>query len=235
MAGDTSQLRKKAGESAVEFVKDGMVIGVGTGRTNGHFIDCLGERFQRGDLKNISAVPTSESSAARLRTYGIPIVRLVDHPTLDLAIDGADEVDPDLNLIKGLGRALLREKVVEVHALKFLVVVDESKLVQRLGTSCPLPVEILPFQAESHVRWLGSICSRSELLLALNGSPIVTDNGNFLAHCWFDGGIPNPYELDHLLNQRPGILEHGLFLDMATTVLVAGMNQTRLLERQNGR
>jgi len=235
MSGEKTLLRKKAGESAVEFVKDGMVIGVGTGRTNGHFIDCLGQKFQQGELKNISAIPTSESSSARLRSYGIPIIRLIDHPILDLAVDGADEVDPDLNMIKGLGRALLREKVVAVHALKFLVVVDESKLVQRLGIACPLPVEILPFQAESHVQWLGSIASRAELLCALNGLPIVTDNGNYLAHCWFDGGISNPYELDHLLNKRPGILEHGLFLDMATHVLVAGEHETRILERQNGR
>ncbi len=228
---DVNRLRRSAGENAVEYVRDGMILGVGTGRTNGFFIDGLGELYQKGELKHIRAVPTSESSAEKLRGYGIPIARLVDYPVLDLAVDGADEVDPDFNLIKGLGRALLREKVVEIHAREFLVIIDESKLVPQLGTICPLPVEILQFQLERHIQWLGTISSRAELLLESNGEPVVTDNGNFIVHCWFEGGIPDVFLLNETLNQRPGILEHGLFLKMATRVLVAGQTGIRIMER----
>jgi ribose 5-phosphate isomerase A len=152
-------------------------------------------------------------------------------PHLDLAVDGADEVDPSLNLIKGLGRALLREKVVEIHAERFIVIVDESKLVPRLGSRGPLPVEILPFEAEVHVRWLNSLGCKAELWRDDNGSPVVTDNGLFMARCWFEGGIPDPYVLAELLSKRPGIIEHGLFLDMADMVVVAGKQGIRILER----
>jgi len=226
-------LRQQAGEHAISLVRDGMFLGVGTGRTVSFFIDCLGKKYQAGELKDIRAVPTSEQSAAKLRSYSIPIVSLVETPALDLAIDSADEVDPDLNLIKGLGRALLREKVVEIHAQKLVIAVDESKLVRRLGESSPLPIEILPFEAPSHVRWLNSLDCRAELWLEADGSPALTDNGNYLARAWFEGGIPDVYELNRVLNNRPGILEHGLFLDMASQVIIAGEDGIRTLERQH--
>jgi len=230
---DLTWLRKMAGENAVRYVKDGMTLGVGSGRTNGYFIDRLGELYQLGEITDIRAVPTSESTGARLRFYGIPIVNLVDFPKLDLAVDGADEVDPEFNLIKGLGRALMREKIVEIHAKELLIIVDESKLVDRLGTHVPLPVEILQFQAESHIQWLGGISDRAELLLEADGKPVVTDNGNFLVHCWFHKGIPDASALNDLLNKRPGILEHGLFLQMATRILVAEQTGVRILEKKN--
>ena len=130
-------LRQAAAACAIEFVRDGMVLGIGTGRTTRCFIDLLGDKVQKKEIGDILAVPTSEASAARLRELGVPLTSLVDHPELDLAVDGADEVDPDLNLIKGLGRALLREKVVEIHARQFIVVVEENKLVKRLGSHWP--------------------------------------------------------------------------------------------------
>jgi ribose 5-phosphate isomerase A len=227
-------LRQKAGENAVRFVQDGMVLGVGSGRTTGYFIDCLGKKFQQGELRNILAIPTSVESGHKLRQYGVPITNLSIHPDIDLAVDGADEVDPDLNLIKGLGRALMREKVVEIHARQLLVIVDETKLVPRLGSICPLPVEILVFEAQSHVAWLNTLDCRAELWLEEDGSPIVTDNGNYLARLWFEEGIRDLEQLDQTLNQRPGILEHGLFLHMATRVLVAGQEGIRILERKDG-
>jgi ribose 5-phosphate isomerase A len=152
-------------------------------------------------------------------------------PVLDLAVDGADEVDPALNLIKGLGRALLREKVVEINARTFLVIVEEKKIVPRLGSLGPLPVEILPFEAETHVLWLNSLGARAELWLEADGRPIVTDNGNYLARCWFEAGIEDPAALAERLAQRPGILEHGLFIGMAHRVIAASAAGVRVIER----
>jgi ribose 5-phosphate isomerase A len=229
----TVDLRKAAAACAIEFVRDGMVLGIGTGRTTRCFIDLLGEKYQKKEIGDILAVPTSEASAARLREFGVPLTSLVDHPELDLAVDGADEVDPDLNLIKGLGRALLREKVVEIHAGQFIVIVEQDKLVNRLASHCPLPVEILPFEALAHVYWLKSLAKRAELWLEADGSPIVTDNGNYLARCWFKDGISDVYALAQELDHRPGILEHGLFLDMASRVIVASPAGNRIMERKN--
>jgi ribose 5-phosphate isomerase A len=225
-------LKELAALQALDFVSSGMVLGLGSGSTIAYFIDLLGERLQTGGLQDILGVATSEESAARARALGIPLTTLAQHPALDLAIDGADEVDPALNLIKGLGRALLREKIVEIHALRFLVIVDESKLVSALGSKCPLPVEIVPFEAEVHVRWLNTLGCRAELWLEEDGSPVVSDNGNYLVCCWFEPAIPDPYALAHRLADRPGIVEHGLFLDMASDVVVAGSDGVRVLERK---
>ena len=229
-------LKIQAARRAMELVQDGMTIGLGSGSTSTFFVDLLGEKLRSGDLRRLRAVSTSEATAQRARSWGIPIIPLSSAnsggmPHLNLAVDGADEVDPDLNLIKGLGRALLREKVVEIHAERFIVIVDESKLVARLGTRGPLPVEIIPFEADVHVRWLNSLGCRAELWREDNGAPVVTDNGLFMARCWFEGGIPDPYVLARQLSQRPGIVEHGLFLDMANLVVVAGEQEIRVLEK----
>lgn len=223
-------LKQQAASRALAYVRSGMILGLGTGSTTTYFVEMLGERLQRGELRDIAGLPTSERTAARARAVGIPLTTLADHPRLDLAVDGADEVDPALNLIKGLGRALVREKIVEIHADCFLVVGDESKLVSRLGRG-PLPVEIVPFGAEAHVRWLNTLGCRAELWREADDSPVVTDNGNYLARCWFPAGIADPYALARLLADRPGIVEHGLFLDMASAVIVAGSEGIRVLER----
>jgi len=217
-------LKAQAAKAALEYVRDGMVLGLGTGSTTEYFIDFLGELLKSGELKDILAVPTSQKTADMMQRLGIAQTSLSIHRKLDLAVDGADEVDGELNLIKGLGKALLREKIVEIHAERFVVIVDESKLVSRLGSKGPLPVEIVQFESDAHVRWLGTLGCRAELWLERDGSPIVTDNGNYLARCWFDrkGGIMDIYELAQQLDKRPGIVEHGLFLDMASEVIVAG-------------
>jgi ribose 5-phosphate isomerase A len=224
-------LKQQAASHALTCVRSGMVLGLGTGSTTACFVDLLGEKLQSGELQDIVGVPTSEETATRARALGIPLATLADHSRLHLAVDGADEVDPALNLIKGLGRALLREKIVEVHAERLLIVVDESKIVPRLGVRGPLPAEIVPFGAAAHVRWLNTLGCRAELWRQTDGAPVETDNGNYLARCWFSDGIADAYALARALADRPGIVEHGLFLDMADAVVVAGPEGIRTLER----
>jgi ribose 5-phosphate isomerase A len=233
------ELKKQAAQKALEFVQDGMVIGLGSGSTAYHFVEMLGEKLRSGGLHTILAAPTSEATASQARRLGIPLTTISRHEILDLAIDGADEVDPQLDLIKGLGKALLREKMIEIQARQFIVIVDESKLVERLGTRDALPVEITPFEWEASLRWLNSLGCTADLWRQEDGEPWVTDNGNYLARCWFDGkkpgspliGIPDAYELARRLADRPGIVEHGLFLGMATHVIIAEPDGCRIMER----
>lgn len=224
-------LKEQAARFALNYVRDGMVLGLGTGSTTAHFIDMLGERIRAGMLCDVVAVPTSEATANRARALGIRLSSLAEHAQLDLAVDGADEVDGHLNVIKGLGRALLREKIVEIHAVRLVIAVDESKLVERLGSHVPLPVEVVPFGIEAHVRWLTTLGCRPELRHEADGSIIVTDNGNYLVNCWFQAGIADPHALACTLAERPGIAEHGLFLDMVTDVVVATSGGIRVLAR----
>lgn len=226
--------KQKAALKALEFVQDNMILGLGSGSTTAIFIDLLGDQIQKGALRNIQGVPTSEATAVQARRLGIVLTTLVEHPHLDLAVDGADEVDPALNLIKGLGRAALREKIVEMHASRFVVIVDESKIVARLGTRGALPVEIVQFEAELHVRWLNTLGCRAEMWLEEDGSRVVTDNGNYLVRCWFEQGIADAYTLARALADYPGVVGHGLFLDMATAVIVAGAHAIRILNRGKG-
>jgi ribose 5-phosphate isomerase A len=229
-------LKKQAALQALQYVEDGMLLGLGSGSTTAYFIDLLGEKLKAGELYGITGVPTSEETLRQARESGIPVTSLSETfrgsgpPSLDLAVDGADEIDPKLNLIKGLGRALLREKVIEMHARRFVVIADESKVVEQLGRG-PLPVEILPFEHLVQVRWLSSLGCRAELWLEADRSPVLTDNGNYLARCWFESGIPDPYALARTLTDRPGVVEHGLFLDMASLAVVAGPGGIQIMER----
>jgi len=224
-------LKQQAAHRALDYLREGMVVGLGTGTTTNYFIEFLGERIRSGGLRDLLGVPTSQACAQLALSQGIPLTTLADHPHLDLAVDGADEVDPSLNLIKGMGLALLREKIIETHARLFLVIVDETKLVPRLGTHSPLPVEIVPFEAAEHVRWLNSLDCRAEMWYEKDGSPTVTDNGNYYVSCQFMDGISDPHPLACKLAMHPGIVEHGLFLDMTVQVVVAGMEGVRILER----
>lgn len=232
-------LKQTAARYALKYVRDGMILGLGSGSTTAYFVDMLGEKIKSGALRNIQGIPTSETTAHQARELGIPLTTLTERgrtspvPRFDLAIDGADEVDAHLNLIKGLGKALLREKIVEIHSDQFVVIVDESKLSPKLGTKAPLPVEIVRFEAETHVRWLNTLSSQAELWKDEVGAPFVTDNGNYLVRCWFEDGIADIYHLAKKLAERPGIVEHGLFLDMASKVIVAGAQGIRVLEREN--
>jgi ribose 5-phosphate isomerase A len=230
-------LKLLAAQRALEFIQSGMVLGLGTGSTTAYFIDLLGEQLRSGMLCNVLGVPTSEKTANHARSLGIPLTNLAEAVKLgrtpgllDLVVDGADEVDPQLNLIKGLGKALLREKIVEIHTQNLIVIVDDSKMVPRLGSSVPLPVEILSFEVEVTINWLNSLGCRSELWVEDNGFPMVTDNGNHLALCRFAEGISDPHGLAHKLAERPGIIEHGLFLDMASQVIVASSDSVRVLK-----
>ncbi len=221
-------LKELSARHALTYVRSGMVLGLGTGSTHACFLELLGEQVRTGALTGIVGVPTSEATAERARALGIPLATLADHARLDLVVDGADEVDGDLNLIKGLGRAMLREKIVEIHADRFVVVVDESKLVRRLGRG-PFPVDVVPFGLEAQLRWLNTLGCRAELWLEEDGSPVITDDGNYMVLCHFSEGIADPYALARELAGRPGIAEHGLFLDMATDVIVAGRDGIRVL------
>ncbi len=223
-------LKAQAAVAALDYVQSGMTIGLGTGSTTSYFVDLLGQKLKTGELKDICGVPTSEKTASRARAWKIPLVSLDEVSVLDLVVDGADEVDPNLDLIKGLGRALLREKIVESHTRQFIVVVDESKLVAKLGTKGPLPVEITSYAAKAHIRWLNTLGCRAELWLEADGTPAMTDNGNYLAKCWFENGIPDVLDLAEKLAWRAGIVEHGLFLGMASLVIVAGQEGIRKLE-----
>jgi ribose 5-phosphate isomerase A len=227
-------LKKQAARQALSYVQDGMVLGLGTGSTTKYFIEMLGEKIRSGDLAGVRGVPTSNGSASLAEELGIPLTTLAEiapEKSLDLAVDGADEIDPQLNLIKGLGRALLREKIIESHAETLLIIADESKLVDQLGRG-PLPIEIVRFEAEIQVSWLNSQGARAELWLEEGGEPVVTDNGNYLVRCWYPQGISNPYDLARLLAERPGIVEHGLFLDMADLVIIATGDGIQLKERK---
>ena len=225
-------LKQVAAARALEYVESGMRLGLGTGSTTAYFVDLLGKKLQNGELSDIVGAPTSERTAEQARKLNIPLTTLSRTPRLDLAVDGADEVDPQLNLIKGLGRALLREKIIEAHARRFVVIVDESKLVSKLGEHAPLPVEIVPFEAAAHVAWLNTLPGcRAELWLEDNGAPVVTDNGNYLVRCYFGQGIDDPQSLARALSERPGIVEHGLFLNMANAVVVAAENGARVMTK----
>ena len=221
-------LKEQAAAEALKYVKSGMVLGLGTGSTVKFFTEMLGAEIAAGSLRDIIAVPTSDATAELARGLGIALSTVDEHDVLDLAVDGADEVDPKLNLIKGLGKALLREKIVESHAKHFIVVVDESKLVEKLGTHGPLPVEITQFGAAAHVRFLNTLGCTAELWLE-NGTPAITDNGNYLARCTFAHGIDDVHVLASELAQWPGVVGHGLFLNMAQTVIVGGAAGVRVL------
>lgn len=222
--------KEQAGREALKYIQSGMVVGLGTGSTVKFFIEALAEELKAGRLKNIVGVPTSKATAELAESLHIALAGVEDYDFLHVAVDGADEVDPQFNLIKGLGKALLREKIVEVRAKQFVVVVDESKMVQKLGKG-PLPVEITQFGAQAHVKWLSTLGCKAELWLNEDGSPATTDNGNYLARCTFENGIEDVHALARQLSDRPGIVEHGLFLDMANVVIVGGEQGVKVLQK----
>src|SRR5579883_1190042 len=185
--------KQLAGEEAVKYIEDGMVIGIGTGTTAAYMVRALARRIQEG-LRIIGAVPTSEATAALARSLGVPLTDLDTHPELDLAIDGADEIDPQLNLIKGGGGALLREKIVESAARRFIVIGDSSKLVPRLGVHFALPVEVVPFALSPVRRQLEALGASAQPRLR-EGQLYVTDNQNYILDCRFPAGIADPASL----------------------------------------
>ncbi len=217
---NTEVLKQEAAECAVEYVESGMILGLGSGSTVFYALRRLGQLIGEGDLQDIVGVPTSEGTARRAREFGIPLTTLDDHPNLDLTIDGADEVDPDFNVVKGLGGALLREKIIASVSDRLVIVVDDTKLVEQLGTHAPLSVEIIPFGWRIQKTYLEALGATPILRCTEAGAPFVTDGGHYILDSEF-AGIDDPYALATRLNAQPGIVEHGLFLDMVDTVIVA--------------
>jgi ribose 5-phosphate isomerase A len=222
MTNDTTTYKQLVGTAATELIEDGMTIGLGTGSTAAFLVRALGERLRKG-LHIAGAVPTSQETAQLAGGLGIPLVSLESHPTLDLAIDGADEIDPQLNLIKGGGGALLREKIVATAARQFVVIADASKLVPRLGTRAALPVEVVPF-ALSPVRHRLEILGANVQQRMHENRPFMTDNQNYILDCSFPGGIADPIALQTQIRAIVGVVEHGLFLGITSRALVAGPN-----------
>ncbi|MEZ4643090.1 MAG: ribose-5-phosphate isomerase RpiA [Chloroflexota bacterium] len=221
-------LKRQAAETAVSAIQSGMVVGLGTGSTAVHAVRAIGALLQNGRLHNIVAIPTSEATAQEAKRLGIPLTTLAEHPQIDVGIDGADEISPTLDLIKGLGGALLREKIVTIATRHFIVIADDSKKVVRLGTRAPVPVEVIPFAQKPVHDYLASLGARPVLRLQ-DGHPFITDEGNVILDCHFDGGIDDPMQLGQRIKQRPGVVEHGLFLGMAQTAVVASDSGVEIL------
>ncbi|HZS78070.1 MAG TPA: ribose-5-phosphate isomerase RpiA [Ktedonobacteraceae bacterium] len=220
--------KQLAGEEAVKYIEDGMVIGIGTGTTAAYMVRALARRIQEG-LRIIGAVPTSEATAALARSLGVPLTDLDTHPELDLAIDGADEIDPQLNLIKGGGGALLREKIVESAARRFIVIADRTKLVQKLGLTVPLPVETVPFAATPVRRQLEKLGARVQLRMH-DQQPFRTDNGNIILDCFFADGISDPPTLQTSIRSIVGVVETGLFLHMTKRAIIGDEQGVQVLQ-----
>ena len=220
-------LKRAAAAAAVELVCDGMLLGLGTGSTADHALELLGDRVAEGLA--ITGMPTSERTATRARELGIPLQQFEPGLRLDLAIDGADEVSPQLDLIKGLGGALLREKQVESCAERLVIIIDDSKLVERLGRG-PLPVEVATEEADATLAALRALGCETELRREA-GAVFVTDNGNWIAHLRFADGIPDPAALDARLQALPGVIDTGLFLGMADIVYSASPAGVKRLKR----
>src|SRR5437762_3821045 len=224
---DVDVLKRNAAEAALKYVKPGMVLGLGTGSTARHFLEGLSRLIGSG--MEVKAVPTSFATAEAAKRLGIPLTSLEEHVRLDLCVDGADEVDPKLDLIKGLGGALFREKIVAAAAQQFVVIVDESKLVPRLGVKAPVPVEVHTFGWRFAAKSLESLGATVDLRRA-SGEAFRTDNGNHI----LDARFPSLASAERLAGQIaaiPGVVGHGLFLKMASTVLVGTGKGVRTLRR----
>ena len=226
------ELKQAAAERAVDFVQSGMVVGLGTGSTAIFATRRIGALLRNGTLRDITGFATSKATDDEARRLGIPMLSEDLPRAIDLTIDGADEVDPSLNLIKGGGGALLREKIVAEASRREVIVVDESKLSPTLGTRWPLPVEVIPFGWQSQARFLEALGCRAKVRANGSGAPFHTDQGNLILDCAF-GPILEPQVLAERLAARAGIVEHGLFLGIATDLIVAGKDGIRHVQRSS--
>ncbi len=213
-------MKQEVGKAAAALVQSGTIVGLGTGSTTAYAIEYLGNRLKSGEIKDIQGIPTSFQAEVLAKQYGIPLTTLdaVDH--IDIAIDGADEVDPQKNLIKGGGAAHTREKIVDSLAERFVVVVDGNKIVDRLGSTFLLPVEVIPMAMTPVMRAIEKLGGKPELRMGVKkAGPVITDQGNMVIDVKFDS-IDNPAELEKTLNNIPGVLENGLFVGVADLILV---------------
>lgn len=213
-------MKQEVGRAAANRVQSGSIVGLGTGSTTAFAIQFLGERLKSGELKDIKGVPTSFQASVLAKQYGIPLTTLDEIDTIHIAIDGADEVDPNKNLIKGGGAAHTREKIVDSLAEQFIVVVDSSKLVDRLGSTFPLPLEVLPLAISPVMAAVEKLGGTPELRMAVKkDGPVITDQGNMILDAKFEA-IDNPAEMEKILNNIPGVLDNGLFVNVADIILI---------------
>jgi len=225
-------MKQQVGKAAAERVQSGSIVGLGTGSTTAYAIQFLGDRLKSGELKDIKGVPTSFQASVLAKQYGIPLTTLDEIDHIDIAIDGADEVDPQHNLIKGGGAAHTREKVVDSLAAQFIVVVDSSKIVDRLGSTFAVPVEVLPMAIAPVTRAVQKLGGQPELRMGLKkDGPVITDQGNMVLDVKFEA-IDNPAELEKTLNNIPGVLENGLFVGLTDLVLVGEIENEQPKVRQ---
>jgi ribose 5-phosphate isomerase A len=230
---DPDAYKRAAAARAVEFVRPGMRLGLGTGSTAKHFVELVGERVREG--LNVVAVPTSDATLADAKRCGITLTTLDDTPQLDLTVDGADEISPNLSLIKGGGGALLREKIVAAASGRMIVIADESKCVDALGRF-PLPIEIVPFGVAAIQRSIEAAIKRVQkagslaIRRAKSGHPFVTDGGHWIIDAEL-GRIDDPAALAHALAAVPGVVEHGLFIGLADTAIIGGPAGVKVVEK----
>jgi ribose 5-phosphate isomerase A len=231
MTDDVFQLKQKAADLAVEYVQSGMIVGLGSGSTATLAVRRIGERLQAGRLHDILGIPCSNQTRQEALQAGIPLTTLEEYPVIDLTIDGADEVDPNLNLIKGGGGALLHEKIVAQATRREIIIVDDSKLSPVLGTHWAVPVEVTPFGWGSQADFLRSLGAKVTQRLNKDGSAYKTDQGNLILDCNF-GPIPDAEGLASQMIPRAGIVEHGLFIGLTSEVIAAGPDGFRHLKRK---
>ena len=220
MGDSIDELKNQAAENAVESIRDGMILGLGTGSTTLFAILKIAKLVNKGMLTRIRCIPSSQTTEAEARKLEIPLTTLQEHPVIDVTIDGADEVDPDLNLIKGGGGALLREKIIAQASKRVLIIVDESKLSPRLGTRWPVPVEVIEFGQEPALKYLESLGAKVKPRLDKDGGRFKTDEGNIIMDCDF-GPIQDLNQLDRDLSKNAAVVENGLFLGLASEVIIA--------------
>ena len=224
-------MKQKAAFRAVEFVDSDMVVGLGTGSTARFAVERIAACIKTGELKNIVGIPSSVQTEKLAQELGIPLTGFDEHAHINVTIDGADEVDPDLDLIKGGGGALLREKVLAQASRQNIIIVDDSKLTSKLGTNWALPVEVVPFAWKVEEIFLNSLGASVSLRTRNDGSSFRTDQDNLILDAFF-GPMADPKKIALMLNERAGIIEHGLFLGLASDVIVAGKEGIHHLKRK---
>ncbi|MGK7889128.1 MAG: ribose-5-phosphate isomerase RpiA [Leptolyngbyaceae cyanobacterium] len=224
-------MKQQVGKVAADRVQSGSIVGLGTGSTTAFAIQFIGDRIKSGELKEIKGIPTSFQASVLAKQYGIPLTTLDEVDVIDIAIDGADEVDPQKNLIKGGGAAHTREKIVDSLAKEFIVVVDKSKMVDALGSTFPLPVEVLPMAIAPVTAALQDLGGTVELRMGVKkDGPVITDQGNMVLDVKFDS-ISDPAGFEKIVNNIPGVLENGLFVNVADIVLIGDIENDQPLVR----
>lgn len=226
------QLKELAANRAVELVESGMIVGLGTGSTAAFAVKRIAQRLDSGDLTDIVGIPSSLATEELAGQLGIRLAGFESHTRIDVTIDGADEVDPDLNLIKGGGGALLREKVLAQATQRNVIIVDESKMSPKLGTTWALPIEVIPFAKDSAASFIESLGAKVRVRMTKDQSEFLTDQNNIILDADF-GPMSDPLALAAKLNERAGIVEHGLFLDLTADVVVAGREGIEHLRKKD--